>query len=504
MVKIDSFRELEQDVENALHSHIESTSDDFEGKDEDECLDLELDPDSNQGSEHYSESERMLQELTDGALPEVGHSPSEREPNELGSFFRVEAEGVDSTLQDNSNDARSDNGETGETIRPEISNEDIKTAQIMNTCEETKPEGIPESSERDNRNADDTSGGNVLDSKESEEEREDLDTIVPTTLADFVQSDEIRLEGDGIDASWSESVERNISVSELRLSSSPYNCDKPPAIETILESVIISSSFREDSNGKASRNSKKSKKDRMAGQKNNGKSSHTNSEVEVRKSEFKNDQRTENESYRVEEEKRIEEINSGAKEKDVHELEEKHAQLEIVEYEDSGLGGDAQQPYNTAGAHVNLPGKEVAVEEQQHEVRISDSYRLVDIASTLMTDDNDCWIEKQVDQGADAEFGMVEKFVAKISNFIEEGEFSDALQFLRKYRGCQDASGAVLDDNERDIFMILFAKSLMKNKTSVFALTNSLEDLAEVCDQLSECMTELLAMICTENGKRDS
>ena len=492
--------ELERDLENITQCNAKNDSDGFEGKIEDEPPGLEKDRDSYQGSDLPSESDCMVQELTDGAMPEVGQSPSEEEPKEYNSFFREELGVMESILQCDSNDVSSDHEEATEPIHPDISNEDIKTAHIVNSRENVALETISQDWKCDNGNSYDQPANELVTPKEPCEVQEDLN---PSKLMADYQTNEIGPDGVDGDATWSESPERNVSVSELRLNSSTYICDNPPAIETILENVIISSSFREDNNSKIAKDNKKSNRNQLTGQKSSLESRSGNSSPQLQKRELEKTTGSQDEAYRVDDEKKVEETDD-AKAQDAHELEEKHAQLEAVEYEDSvSCSDNVNESHNGDKPLTNLPGKEIAEEEQQHEVRISDSYGLIEIALSLMTDDKDCWTENERGAGAGGEVQLAEKLIAEISNFIEEGEFSEAIQFLRKCRGCHDAADAFLNDNERDIIMVLFAKCLLKNKASVFALTNSLESLAEVCDQLSECMTELLAIICAENRKQN-
>lgn len=95
-----------------------------------------------------------------------------------------------------------------------------------------------------------------------------------------------------------------------------------------------------------------------------------------------------------------------------------------------------------------------------------------------------------------------ENVIEEMSRQIADGEFAKAIEILREYKGHTDHNDMIFEENESDVLMVLFAKHLMKNRTSVFALTNSLEGLADVCDELSECMAALLAHICTENDNK--
>ena len=494
LAKVDLSRELQQDTENAIHSNMKTNGDDFERKDDVEPIYLEKETEHSHGLGHESDSEITQQELTEHVMPRVGHSPTGEVPCDLMFALEEETEGVDSVPQDHATNAENVDEETTEALHLDISKEDIRTAQIINTQEDACIKLGCEDA-----NGNDVSGSDLRMLKESLGGRDDLSSSQTTALTDQLR-DNSDVEGDIIDPSQSESPERNISVSELRSNSSSLTCEKTPAIETILENVIISSSFREDSNNRLSRKKVKAKN----GKKGNIEANHADSQDDPQNCECKHDV-DENEEHKVDEEKKDKEVDT-RKEQGSRELEEKDAELEdVIEVEgDLNVMDVVNPPKSKDETPIGLSSKAVAVEEQQHEVRIADSYKLIEIASTLMENDNGSWTEKHACHGSDGEIQTVEILFAKISNSIEDGEFSDVVRFLREYRREQLARDTFIDENERDILMILFAKYLMKNKpSSVFALTSSLETLADVCDELSECMTELLALINAEKETRN-
>jgi len=499
LAKVDVSRELQQDTEYAIHSSMKTNGDDFERKNDIELIYLENESECSQGLGHESDSEIAQQELIEHGMPRVGHSPTGEVPRDFMYVLEEEAEGIDSVPQDHAANAENVDEETAEALNLDISNEDIRTAQIINTQEDVCSVTVSGKLGCEDANGNDVSGNDLHMLKESLGDVHDLNNSQSTSLTDQ-QRDIAKVEGDIVDPSQSENPERNISVSELRSSSSSLTCEKTPAIETILENVIISSSFREDSNERVSRKKVKAK---------NGKKGN----MEINHADFQNDPQSweykhngdENEQYKVDEEKRDKEGDT-RKEQNSHELEEKNAKLETVVEVVGDLNFEdvVNPPKDKNETPIDPPSKAVAVEEKQHEVRIADSYRLIEIASTLMANDNGSWTEKRACHGSDGEIQTVEILLTNISNSIEDGEFSDIVRFLREYRREQLARDIFIDDNERDILMILFAKYLMKNKpSSVFALTSSLESLADVCDELSECMTELLSLINSEKEKRN-
>ncbi|XP_065059033.1 protein furry homolog-like isoform X2 [Rhopilema esculentum] len=283
--------------------------------------------------------------------------------------------------------------------------------------------------EADNPNvADNTEVTQISDANTMQEEQEKDGTDV--TLVD--SQDVIEEEN-----------EANISVAELRLNSAMYLHDKPPTIETMLEKVIISSSFFEEKG-----------KDQT-------------------------------------------EVNEAKKFEEVRVTEE-----EIIDNEDSSNDEEVEELAkllckSEEGKVCNTIDTE---EEEQYEIRISDVHTDMDMSSVLyhvqFLDD------RQKQNAKESDVLTMERVMEKIASSMDVGQFKDALELLRSFRGYPDVEDVVIDDNEKDILMVLFAKNLLKNKTSVFAITNSLEGLADTCDQLSECMAEMLALICVENEKK--
>ena len=496
------FDHLKRSTETTGNSAINGG--DFEGKEAHQ--DLESDVVCGVNSGLAFQSETCLDESTK-AMPVVGSSPSEEESKILDSLSAGEPEGgVDS------NDARSDEIEGSGAIHPDISNEDIRTAHIINANEDAELVIIPEDVKPGSgKMCDDVSLSSLserdpLSMNESDKEQStsyDINAKESATAKEEIREDtpSFECEMGSVDLSSNGNLDENISVTELRLNSSLYIYDKPPAIETILENVIISSSFREDGNNEVSKYGKKAKKDLLSEKRKGSEPDTCNLQVEEQNSVRKDQEADEQKLIDTTEDQH--EDADGVRDQLSDDLEEQEA-TEFAGVESVSRDAKNSQHVDETATYECRLGGAMAMEEEQHEVRISDSYALIDIASTLLNYDKELPYEKVRSAVNESEIHNVENLIAEISNCIEEGEFSKAVEFLRRYRGYPDTSDTVLDDNEKDILMALFAKHLMKNKTSVFALTNSLENLAEVCDQLSECMTELLALICSENDKRDA
>ena len=283
--------------------------------------------------------------------------------------------------------------------------------------------------EADNPNvADNTEATQISDANTMQEEQE-KDGIDET----LVDSQDVIEEED----------EANISVAELRLNSAMYLHEKPPSIETMLEKVIISSSFFEEKG-----------KDQTA-------------------------------------------VNEAKKFEEVQVTEE-----EIIDNGDSSNDEEVEELAKLLckreeGKVCNTIDIE---EEEQYEVRINEVHTDIDMSSVLR---HVQFLDDQQKQDAkESDVLTMERVMEEIASSMDVGRFKDALELLRSFRGYPDVEDVVIDDNEKDILMVLFAKNLLKNKTSVFAITNSLEGLADTCDQLSECMAEMLALICVENEKK--
>ena len=152
---------------------------------------------------------------------------------------------------------------------------------------------------------------------------------------------------------------------------------------------------------------------------------------------------------------------------------------------------------NPTGSHVT---EHDAGEEATS--AISGEMKAEDQSATPKEDRSPAGTQVELKQFDKKEIPTRETVIEEMSIQIANGEFAKAIEILREYKGHTDHNDMIFEENESDILMVLFANHLMKNRTSVFALTNSLEGLADVCDELSECMAALLAYICTENDNK--
>eukprot|EP00794_Sanderia_malayensis_P007422 gene7422-8242_t len=107
------------------------------------------------------------------------------------------------------------------------------------------------------------------------------------------------------------------------------------------------------------------------------------------------------------------------------------------------------------------------------------------------------------------ESNNTDSIIDKITHELSCGHFSEAIDLLRQHRtSSTDDTGAsehveLLKSIDRDTLLTLLARSMVRSRSSVYVLTGSFEKLADICDQLSECMVELFAAICSVDNKKD-
>lgn len=490
-----------------VYNQEQKIGDNLEGTDDPEyCLESDVDLECNKdGEETLRSVELGLQERPPSALPVVGVSPS----GETVGFIDSSAYKPDEhTMQfEESKQTHVFENEMPEAVPSDVSNDDIRTAHIVNTDEEDVVYFNAEDSLNEGELAEGVSSVLSADHLLSKENRlltgtVDIHGEMSTAVKAYISKNKPDYDSESNEQCIKEDPDANISVTELRLNTQLPNNMKPLSIETMLENVIISSSFREDDHDKLIKHNKIVKGDCITIEKEDGNEKEkciSEQSVEHATKDGRHEgPENKNEEVSVEKDKiapRVHQI-MNEKEETREFLEEKN--LECMKIEDSSVEESSDVDNETAGEILTVGP--IAFEEEQREIRISDSYGLVDMTSSLMTEEMNAQEGKAVDEDGSH---LVENLLAEIDRCIEKEEFSSAVEVLRRCRGYPDTGETALDGNEKDILMVLFAKHLMKNRVSVVALTNSLENLADVCDQLSECMTELLALICAENEARD-
>ena len=123
-------------------------------------------------------------------------------------------------------------------------------------------------------------------------------------------------------------------------------------------------------------------------------------------------------------------------------------------------------------------------------------------ADTILNSTKDCSTLENENITNEDVFLNDESAIRRITDSLSRGKFLDAIEALRNYRSNSGIDETDFEDNERDALFALLAKTSVQNRTSIIAVSGSIESLADICDQLSECMAELLAVICCISDKK--
>lgn len=82
-----------------------------------------------------------------------------------------------------------------------------------------------------------------------------------------------------------------------------------------------------------------------------------------------------------------------------------------------------------------------------------------------------------------------------VSDAVDKKQFDDALSILRCYRQRHSSLSTyeIRADEEIETILSVYARSILKSRSGVFALLGRYEELSLVCDKLSETLADLLS-----------
>ena len=290
-----------------------------------------------------------------------------------------------------------------------------------------------------------------------------------------------------------------VHVAELSIESPVVPNERPPSIETVIGSVKISSSFSEIDD-KETMTSAEETIDTAATISDENIPSLADVVQEIVEAEMEiGESSLAEEADIVDDSMNEKEANTVVNEKI------ENAYVAETQRDDENLKEYTAVPQEEHGANVENPTESHVTEHNTVEGATSANsgeMKTEDQSATPKEDQSPAGTQVELKQFDKKETHTRETVIEEMSIQIANGEFVKAMEILREYKGHTDHNDMIFEENESDVLMVLFAKHLMKHRTSVFALTNSLEGLANVCDELSECMAALLAHICTENDNK--
>lgn len=82
-----------------------------------------------------------------------------------------------------------------------------------------------------------------------------------------------------------------------------------------------------------------------------------------------------------------------------------------------------------------------------------------------------------------------------VSDAVANRHFDEAISILRCYRQRHPSLSAceVRADEEVETILSVYARSILKTRSGVFALLGKYEELSFICDKLSEVLADLLS-----------
>lgn len=82
-----------------------------------------------------------------------------------------------------------------------------------------------------------------------------------------------------------------------------------------------------------------------------------------------------------------------------------------------------------------------------------------------------------------------------VSDAVDKKQFDEALSILRCYRQRHPSLSTyeIRADEEIETILSVYARSILKTRSGVFALLGRYEELSLVCDKLSETLADLLS-----------
>ena len=82
-----------------------------------------------------------------------------------------------------------------------------------------------------------------------------------------------------------------------------------------------------------------------------------------------------------------------------------------------------------------------------------------------------------------------------VSDAVSKKQFDEALSILRCYRQRHPSLSTyeIRADEEIETILSVYARSIIKTQSGVFALLGKYEELSNICDKLSETLAELLS-----------
>lgn len=91
-----------------------------------------------------------------------------------------------------------------------------------------------------------------------------------------------------------------------------------------------------------------------------------------------------------------------------------------------------------------------------------------------------------------------------VSDAVANRHFDEAITTLRAYRQRHPSLSTyeIRPDEEIETILSVYARSILKSRSGVFALLGSYEQLSVTCDKLSELLADYLTVIYDRNKNR--
>lgn len=82
-----------------------------------------------------------------------------------------------------------------------------------------------------------------------------------------------------------------------------------------------------------------------------------------------------------------------------------------------------------------------------------------------------------------------------VSDAVDKKQFDEALSILRCYRQRHPSLSTyeIRADEEVETILSVYARSILRTRTGVFALLGKYDELSYICDKLSESLADLLS-----------
>ena len=123
---------------------------------------------------------------------------------------------------------------------------------------------------------------------------------------------------------------------------------------------------------------------------------------------------------------------------------------------------------------------------------------LVSIRSELMASQNS---NNTIEDSSPGPVMTFKETADLVSDAVANRHFDEAISILRSYRQRHPNLCAyeIRPDEEIETILSVYARSILKSRSGVFALLGSYEQLSSICDKLSELLADLLTIIYNSN-----